>query len=562
MPSHVNTAEVIAAANMASPRRNHTSTMLPDGTVLQVGGANRAASSGANRSCVIYNPTNATFSRVAELRVSRHSHTATMLNGGHVLIEGGQNADGPVTTSEYWNPVARSWSASLVLNNTPGPGHSTRNDECNCGTHREQRAVTETARQRQEAAEVARGAAEAARIEAARPRRLCPSCRNQQYTDGFCSSGHCGSCCRGANRTQTCSVCHAHNCAAPRCAGCNACQTCCECSTCRAGCSHFYECDVCRRCSRCCQCTGETGEAIRALRRGYGTPWVANKADRIEFNSTRMTGVEWEYNRATKPGHIAKWMRKWRGKVITDGSCGMEVVSAPMAGDHIKKALTELGTAFSEANATADQRCGIHVHVDTSDLMWTDMCRLLTVYARIEPLLYLLAGQERCQNQFSRTCGEDYKKALLSEDWKGSILAVAFGHTSNKNEVAARAHVKSATKKDGGRYRGLNICPWLAGRKLKAPDTTVEFRIHQGTLDANRVAGWARLCASIIDWVAKSSDKDVAKLPKSALQILCKHIAPDMKPWIIGRINEWRKMTKRGSLTKKLVHFRGGKCAF
>lgn len=220
-----------------------------------------------------------------------------------------------------------------------------------------------------------------------------------------------------------------------------------------------------------------------------------------------------------------------------------------MSGDYISQCLTDLGKAFHNGNAEADERCGIHVHVDATDFSWADMYRLLWVYSHVEPVLYLLAGQQRIENHYCQPCGIDYRQALgeslleKGKDRKGRVLEVAFFADSyrRKGSWDGRTYQRRGPgKKDGGRYRGLNLCPWLAGRKAKRPDTTLEFRLHRNTLDAKRVVGWAQLCARLVDWCAKATDKEAEDLPKSALRALCQVIAPDCAPWILNRVRGWR----------------------
>lgn len=280
--------------------------------------------------------------------------------------------------------------------------------------------------------------------------------------------------------------------------------------------------------------------------------------------------MELEYNNVQAAHPLEDFCRQWRAGVHPDGSCGYEVVTAPVSGKYIDECIgRDLGDALSQAEASANESCGVHVHVDAHDLQWADMMRLLRIYAHIEPVLYAIAGQNRVTNTYCLPVGVRYAAALESDDPKGSILHVAqtTGAIPNAKYGRDRLRANKPTKKDTGRYKGLNIAPWIAGRhrnargkqwlygtlfaregkipnpKPVARDTTVEFRLHRNTLDTRRVAGWAKLCAAVVDYAVKASDAEVKNLPKSALRALADVIAPQCKPFILRRIKAWMNDT-------------------
>lgn len=184
------------------------------------------------------------------------------------------------------------------------------------------------------------------------------------------------------------------------------------------------------------------------------------------------------------------------------------------------------------------------------------MYRFLAVWSRIEGLMYVLGGQHRATNTYCEPCGDNYKKALASNDPKNAILSLAYG-CRETTEVAIKGEYVQVpagkqynrnhpTKKPGGRYKSVNIAPWVFGRRLakhRKPDTTIEFRLHRNGDGAERVIGWTHLCVAIVDWCAKASEAEVAKLPKNALRALCR-IAPGSQAWILQRVREWRTVTK------------------
>lgn len=92
-----------------------------------------------------------------------------------------------------------------------------------------------------------------------------------------------------------------------------------------------------------------------------------------------------------------------------------------------------------------------------------------------------------------------------------------------------------------------------AVRKI-AKDTTIEFRIHQNTLDMGRLYHWSNVLCALVDWAVNSSYSDAEALPKSALAALVK-IAPNEKKFILRRIRQWRKAVKPKN---RMISVKGG----
>lgn len=343
------------------------------------------------------------------------------------------------------------------------------------------------------------------------------------------------------------------------CTDCDRCEDCeCNCTRCdHCGERTDHLCDDCCRCDDCCGCSNGLEE------RDEGQPWfAATLKERRRFRSARTCGVEWEFNGCDgSSDDVMDWSDRYRGGIHTDGSCGWEAVTAPMAGDHIERILTSLGEAFRSSRAKANDSCGIHVHVDARDLMWSDMEKLLRLFSHIEPVMFALGGQNRQGNHYCARSGEVFRNVLLSADRKGAILSLV----ENGSHVSAlrgrEIGKRRISKKAGGRYRSLNICPWLARMRYgkdRVPDCTVEFRLHKNTLDAKRVIGWTQLCVRIVDFVARASASEVdAVCRMSALRALVA-VAPESKDWIVARLREWRKATSRYTGVRRRIAVRAG----
>jgi len=89
---------------MNIPRRAHTATLLPDGTVLVVGGMTTGGV--IVGSAEIFRSTTQVWSATAALPggAERMGHTATLLKDGTVLVVGGTNAGGPMTSVYRFDP--------------------------------------------------------------------------------------------------------------------------------------------------------------------------------------------------------------------------------------------------------------------------------------------------------------------------------------------------------------------------------------------------------------------------------------------------------------------------
>ncbi|HSB67815.1 MAG TPA: choice-of-anchor tandem repeat GloVer-containing protein, partial [Candidatus Methylomirabilis sp.] len=136
-----------AAAGMQTPRFQHTATALPDGRLLIAGGqaygnvpvyCNQYCTScsrcGLFSTCChqyvcgqyqcgwttstvyhgsveLYDPSANTWSYAGGMSAARTGHAATSLPTGHVLVAGGTNQGGDISSSEEYDPAANSWSS-------------------------------------------------------------------------------------------------------------------------------------------------------------------------------------------------------------------------------------------------------------------------------------------------------------------------------------------------------------------------------------------------------------------------------------------------------------------
>jgi N-acetylneuraminic acid mutarotase len=100
--------------SMATPRENHTATLLINGKVLVVGGdSGGAVNSNAQvglSSAEIYDPATLNWTPAGSLATGRTGHTATLLPNGKVLVTGGANNGTKINSAELYDPSTNTWS--------------------------------------------------------------------------------------------------------------------------------------------------------------------------------------------------------------------------------------------------------------------------------------------------------------------------------------------------------------------------------------------------------------------------------------------------------------------
>jgi hypothetical protein len=112
------TGSFTVAATMTAPRAGHTATLLPDGKVLVTGGFTDSTLVGTD-TAEIYDPAKASFLATNKhMAVGRWAHTATLLPDGSVLLVGGGSS-----VAETYSPSDGSFSP-IGLDESDRLGHT------------------------------------------------------------------------------------------------------------------------------------------------------------------------------------------------------------------------------------------------------------------------------------------------------------------------------------------------------------------------------------------------------------------------------------------------------
>ena len=116
--AQTSTGGFTATGSMTTPRFSHTATPLNNGMILMAGGENKNGTVSSIATAELYNPASGTFTATGALTVARAIHTATLLSNGTVLITGGENSGGSLASAELYQPATGTFSATGSMSRT------------------------------------------------------------------------------------------------------------------------------------------------------------------------------------------------------------------------------------------------------------------------------------------------------------------------------------------------------------------------------------------------------------------------------------------------------------
>lgn len=366
------------------------------------------------------------------------------------------------------------------------------------------------------------------------------------------------------NECDSCWTCAAHDTrhafGVERCDNCSNCVEGCVCVTCandacrRRHATAAGVCSVCRKCSArnpydgdrtCCRCAA---------------PWeFYNPPNGPHFHhgkfkknkSERFLAAEIEFNHigALPRDDKLKLMtvvKKWGISVVRDGSVNAcELNTAPANGDAFIDQLDEIGAALAAHTYTVDHNCGVHVHVDSRDLNFYDVRKLMYMYRWVEPALYGIVHPKRSTNSYCRPCSESYvhnlDKCAHPKEAKKAFFKNVYGKDPGRD--MNRKLLRSQGKGNGTRYNALNMHSWVFRG-------TIENRMHHGTGKTEVIKNWAMVNGALINYInAKSEGVIRALCPgphlesppiRRSVYILKEavaHTSPKLADWVEERYN-------------------------
>lgn len=188
------------------------------------------------------------------------------------------------------------------------------------------------------------------------------------------------------------------------------------------------------------------------------------------------------------PGHDTNYTHSvgTRWKVVYDASVsgGCEIVSPPLSGPAGFTAIKAVMQALKAAGGRTNSSCGLHVHHEVEDLTGEEMARLIEMYDAHQGTMNSLVSPSRRNNGMARRF----------EFGEAARFARVFRSAGQGKGAAAKRQVRSQGigERPESRYRVLNVHSFPTYG-------TLEFRQHQGTLNAAKTEAWVLLGQAMIE---------------------------------------------------------------
>jgi len=163
----------------------------------------------------------------------------------------------------------------------------------------------------------------------------------------------------------------------------------------------------------------------------------------------------------------SSWKIVRDGSLVTHGYTGLELVSPPLEfGEEAFALIRKACEVINSTNASVRKVCGLHVHVDASDIT-IDAARVLAKrYAHFESTIDSFMPLSR-RNNNNRYC-----------------QSVVDALDPYQTEIE---HILGTS-----RYHKVNFMSFVRYR-------TIEFRHHSGTTNAEKIINWVKFCVSFYE---------------------------------------------------------------
>ena len=233
-------------------------------------------------------------------------------------------------------------------------------------------------------------------------------------------------------------------------------------------------------------CVPDSSEDLVERIENSTPPSNSIKCSTFNYKVKRLVGIEAEcvYEYSDEFWTPTNWNNVSDGSISTDieGYSTTELVSVPMSGDFIVDAVDKLIDWKKIFNADVNRSCGLHIHIDSTDMSAKEVARVGMVYNHFQEILKSMMPKSR---QGSNWC-KDFNMMLadlIGIDSEEQLVSLYYESMDSH---------PSTDKYNDARYSGLNL-------HSRYYHGSLEFRLHSGTLNKTKILNWISICNTIVE---------------------------------------------------------------
>ena len=233
----------------------------------------------------------------------------------------------------------------------------------------------------------------------------------------------------------------------------------------------------------------------------------------VQLRNGQRVGIELEYEHFAKEKLLETDLviNKWY--LADDPSLragGMELISQVLLPGTISSALDEARQVIQKSGARSHMRCGIHVHLNMTDVTIKQLWNLLVLYVLAEPSIFKQYADGRETSHF---CVPLWCNAAFAQTMYTDINMLRVGIENNKRPqkraiqfdleqpieadeiqalVAGQLRGRGIREPKRNRQLGIFSCIKYSALNLRPLISlgSIEFRQHPATTDMNKVRKW------------------------------------------------------------------------
>lgn len=184
------------------------------------------------------------------------------------------------------------------------------------------------------------------------------------------------------------------------------------------------------------------------------------------------------------------------GEAVSGKFYSCEVVTPILQYDDLADLRAILGKLV-EAGAVANESCGIHVHVNGKPHTYESVTRLLNFTVNRQDLFYEALNIGDRANRWCKKTPDDLFKTMKKDPvrTRDNMERIWYSPVNDGYNGGIDHEHYNVT-----RYHGINLHALFT-------KGTIEFRLFNGTTDADKIIAYAQFCLAMSAWAINADDK-------------------------------------------------------